>query len=110
MVKAITRSRRNIFPVIDENRRINGVLFLDDVREVMFDRDKYETTTVDDYEKAAPTVVGEDEKMESVMEKFEETGAWNLPVVDSEGRYLGFVSKSKIFSAYRTKLQQVSHD
>lgn len=110
LVKAITQSHRNIFPVIDENKHINGILFLDDVREVMFDREKYETTTIDNYEKAAPTVVIEDEKMESVMEKFEATGAWNLPVVDSEGRYLGFVSKSKIFSAYRTKLQQVSHD
>ena len=51
-----------------------------------------------------------DEKMDSVMRKFESTGAWNLPVVDRDRTYIGFVSKSKIFSAYRDQLKQVSHD
>ena len=59
---------------------------------------------------ATLTACGTKEKMESVMNKFEFTGAWNLPVVDETGKYLGFVSKSKIFSAYREQLQQVSHD
>ena len=76
----------------------------------MFDKDKYEKYTVDFFEKPAPVVVSANEKMESVMRKFEETGAWNLPVVDEYGKYMGFVSKSKIFSAYRIQLQQVSHD
>ncbi|MBO8471618.1 MAG: CBS domain-containing protein, partial [Bacteroidetes bacterium] len=60
--------------------------------------------------KSSPEYVYVDEKMDSVMNKFEKTGAWNLPVVDEYRTYLGFVSKSKIFSAYREQLKQVSHD
>lgn len=110
LIKAIAISKRNIFPVLDHENRIHGIVSLDDVREIMFDKDKYEKYTVDFFEKPAPVVVSANEKMESVMRKFEETGAWNLPVVDEYGKYMGFVSKSKIFSAYRIQLQQVSHD
>ena len=46
--------------------------------------------------------------MEQVMNAFEESKAWNLPVVDTDGHYVGFVSKSKIFNAYRQMLQQYS--
>ena len=44
------------------------------------------------------------------MKTFDDTGAWNLPVVDSEGRYVGFVSKSKIFNSYRRVLRHYSED
>ena len=110
LVKAIASSKRNIFPVVDKERKIQGVVFLDDVREIMFDHDKYDTVHVYSLMRPAPDVVCCHEKMDSVMKKFEETGAWNLPVTDENGYYMGFVSKSKIFSAYREQLQQVSHD
>lgn len=110
LVKAIASSKRNIFPVVDKERKIQGVVFLDDVREIMFDRDKYDTVHVYSLMRPAPDVVCCHEKMDSVMKKFEVTGAWNLPVTDENGYYMGFVSKSKIFSAYREQLQQVSHD
>jgi len=48
--------------------------------------------------------------MDSVMKKFETTDAWNLPVVKHDRTYVGFVSKSKIFSAYRDELKLVSQD
>lgn len=110
LVKAIASSKRNIFPVVDKERKIQGVVFLDDVREIMFDRDKYDTVHVYSLMRPAPDVVCCHEKMDSVMKKFEVTGAWNLLVTDENGYYMGFVSKSKIFSAYREQLQQVSHD
>lgn len=110
LIHVIAHSKRNIFPVVDENNIIQGVLFLDDVREVMFDVALYNKTYVYTYMKPAPEFVYCSESMESVMKKFEYTGAWNLPVVDENKVYLGFVSKSKIFSAYREQLQQVSHD
>jgi CIC family chloride channel protein len=109
LVKVIAHSHRNIFPVVTPDGKMQGIVFLDDVREVMFDREKY-TTRIPAYMKQVPEFVYYKEKMESVMNKFEYTGAWNLPVVDDKGKYLGFVSKSKIFSAYREQLQQVSHD
>lgn len=109
LVKVIARSHRNIFPVVDANGNMQGIVYLDDVREIMFDREKYDVG-IYSIMKQVPEFVYCKEKMESVMTKFEFTGAWNLPVVDESGNYLGFVSKSKIFSAYREQLQQVSHD
>ncbi len=109
LVKVIAHSHRNIFPVVDVDGQMQGIVYLDDVREVMFERDKYDTK-IYSLMKQVPEFVYCKEKMESVMTKFEFTGAWNLPVVDEKGIYLGFVSKSKIFSAYREQLQQVSHD
>ena len=109
LVKVIAHSHRNIFPVVNSDGQMQGIVYLDDVREVMFDRDKYQSH-VYTFMKQVPEFVYCKEKMESVMNKFEFTGAWNLPVVDETGKYLGFVSKSKIFSAYREQLQQVSHD
>ena len=109
LVKAIAQSRRNVFPVVNSQGQMQGIVYLDDVREIMFEKEKY-GIHIYTLMKPVPEFVYCKEKMESVMNKFEFTGAWNLPVVDEKGTYLGFVSKSKIFSAYREQLQQVSHD
>ncbi len=109
LVKVIAHSHRNIFPVLNAEGQMQGIVYLDDVREVMFDKDQY-GIKIYSLMKSVPEFVYCKEKMESVMNKFEFSGAWNLPVVDETGKYLGFVSKSKIFSAYREQLQQVSHD
>lgn len=110
LVKVIATSSRNIFPVVDHYNQFQGIVFLDDVRTIMFDQSQYEKVRIPNIMKNAPALVYYDEKMESVMNKFELTQAWNLPVVDRNNKYLGFVSKSKIFSSYREQLQQVSHD
>lgn len=110
LVKLISTSARSMFPVVDHENHFMGIIYLDDVRQIMFDHSKYYTVMASDYLKCAPASILPDEKMDSVMEKFEVTGAWNLPVVDGEGKYVGFVSKSKIFSSYRQQLQQVSHE
>lgn len=110
LVKVVAHSSRNIFPVIDKESHFEGVVFLDDIREIMFDQSQYKTKYVSDIMKDAPDVVRNEDRMEKVMNKFEQTEAWNLPVVDRQGKYLGFVSKSKIFSAYRDQLKEVSHD
>ncbi len=109
LVKAISRSRRNIFPVTDSKEMLLGVVLLDDVRELMFESDKYKSIRVKDLMSIPPDHIQYNEPMDSVMEKFEDSGAWNLPVVD-EGRYVGFLSKSKIFSAYRNMLVQFSDE
>lgn len=110
LVKIIAKSRRNIFPVVDDSCKLQGIIMLDDIREIMFNKDVYEVTSVEKLMKDPPAVVLCDDRMENVMKKFEITSAWNIPVTDKDGKYLGFVSKSKIFSAYREQLQQVSHD
>jgi chloride channel protein, CIC family len=103
LVKLIARSKRNIFPVVDNNDVFYGVILLDQVRDVMFDKEKYETLLVQEIMTMAPEFISSNDNMEYVMSVFEKTGAWNLPVLD-EGKYLGFVSKSKLFTAYRKLL------
>ena len=110
LVKVVSESNRNIFPVVDSRKHFQGYVSLEDIRRDMFTIEFYDTQHVYNYMKSAPAYVYVDEKMDSVMKKFETTGAWNLPVVEHDRTYVGFVSKSKIFSAYRTQLKQVSHD
>jgi CIC family chloride channel protein len=109
LVKAISASRRNIFPVVDETGVLEGVVLLDDVRDIMFDTEIYDDTLVSDLMVMPPSYIDKREKVDSVMETFNKTGAWNLPVLDG-GRYVGFLSKSRIFSTYRDLLMEVSED
>ena len=110
LVDAVAVSQRNIFPVLDSKKRFQGYVALSDIRRDMFRTDLYSTARVYNYMRSTPEYVYPDEPMDSVMRKFEETGAWNLPVVDRERHYLGFVSKSKIFNAYREELRDFSQD
>ncbi|MDR3180426.1 MAG: chloride channel protein [Prevotellaceae bacterium] len=110
LVKILSRSSRNLFPVVDDSAALVGVVLLDDVRGIMFDTGSYETIRVRDVMKLPPALVSTGESMQSVLDKFEISGVWNLPVVDENGRYAGFVSKSKIFSSYRNMLQQFSDE
>lgn len=110
LVKVISESKRNIFPVIDKNGHLRGILLLDEVRNIMFQPRLYKRFTVEQLMTSPLAVLRYDLPMEKVMEIFEDTGAWNLPVVDSERRYLGFVSKSKIFNSYRHVLVHFSEE
>ncbi|WP_396632510.1 chloride channel protein [Maribacter sp. R86514] len=101
---SVAKSTRNIFPVVDENQRFLGIILLDDIREFMFDTKLYNTTKVETFTHKAPDHIyyGLD-SMQIVMQKFQDSGAWNLPVV-KKGKYMGFVSKSKLLTAYRREL------
>ena len=110
LVEVVSESTRNIFPVLDSVDRFQGFVSLEDIRKNMFRTDEYETLHVFNFMRSAEEYVYEDEKMDSVMKKFEVTSAWNLPVVRRDRTYVGFVSKSKIFSAYRDELKVVSQD
>jgi CIC family chloride channel protein len=109
LVKTIAKARRNIFPVVDENDQLLGIVLLDDIREIMFNHELYHITKVRQVMSVPPAFIQIDENMDDVMKKFEETGAWNLPVVENR-KYLGFVSKSKIFSVYRKVLIHFSDE
>jgi chloride channel protein, CIC family len=107
LVRIISKSKRNIFPVIDREENFCGVVLLDDIREFMFDKERYKKTLVKDIMIMPPAIIAPDEKMENVMKKFNESGAWNLPVVGNR-KYIGFISKSTIFNAYRAELVHFS--
>ena len=110
LVDAVAQSKRNIFPVVDSKNHFQGYVSLEDIRSVMFKYDSYDSLHVYNFMKSAPAYVYVNERMDRVMSKFEQTEAWNLPVVTEDRTYVGFVSKSKIFSSYREQLKQVSHD
>ena len=109
LVKVVAQSTRNIFPVLNDDDELLGVLLLDDIRHVMFDRDMYDRVTVGELMRQAPAFIDYNEPMQKVMDKFKSTGAWNLPVMNN-GLYVGFISKSKLFSAYRRMLVQFSDE
>lgn len=103
LVELVKKSKRNIFPVINENHELQGIITLDDVRDVMFDEEARLNIEVKSLMQKPPTEVYPYDDMRTVMNKFEVTQAWNLPVIEN-GKYLGLVSKSRIFNAYRKKL------
>ncbi|MDR1727041.1 MAG: chloride channel protein [Acidobacteriota bacterium] len=105
VVKIITRSGRNAFPVTDGDGVLLGVVKLDEIRNIMFRPELYDRFRVSRFMVAFPARIASSTPMDQVMRIFDDTGAWNLPVVDEAGRYLGFVSKSKIFGAYRKVLE-----
>ncbi len=109
LVKAISRSNRNIFPVVDEYEILEGVVSLDDVRDIMFNRELYDSMIVRDLMSIPPSYIDIGENIETVMRTFGETEAWNLPVLN-KGLYVGFISKSRIFSTYRKLLTQFSEE
>ena len=110
LVKVIADSRRNIFPVVDAKGELQGILLLDEVRNIMFQPRLYKRFTVAQLMNYPQIILRHDMPMEKVMEIFEDTGAWNLPVVDEHKRYMGFVSKSKIFNSYRHVLVHFSEE
>ncbi len=109
LVKVIARSNRNIFPVIDTENNFLGLVPLDEVREIMFDREKYEKITVRNLMIVPPQKVELQDSMETVMKKFRDSGNWNLPVVE-DGKYVGFVSRSNVFNVYRKMLIEFSEE
>jgi CIC family chloride channel protein len=103
LIHAIEVSKRNIFPIIDEENYLKGIILLDDVRHVMFSKELYEETFLKDLMITPAAIIDIRENMEQVLKKFDDTNSWNLPVTN-EGKYVGFVSKSKIFTQYRYHL------
>ena len=109
MVDTISVSNRNLFPVTDSEGNLKGVVLLDEIRNIMFRADLYKKMHVSSFMSAVPEVIEITYPMDKVMEIFDRTNAWNLPVVD-KGRYVGFVSKSKIFNSYRRVLRHFTED
>ncbi len=105
LVKVVRKSKRNIFPVVDNDGRLVGIITLDDIRNIMFDEEAREETIISSIMIDPPAFISSKSSMQSVMNTFEVTGAWNLPVIDDD-KYIGFVSKSRIFNTYRSKLKK----
>ena len=103
LIPLVKKSTRNIFPVVNEDGALKGIITLDNIREIMFDESQRNHVTINTLMTQVPTHVSSYDNMQTVMNKFEISHAWNLPVID-EGKYIGFLSKSRIFNTYRTHL------
>lgn len=110
LVKVIARSSRNIFPVVDNTQVFLGIVLLDDIRNIMFRPEYYNRFQVNTIMTYPPGKIVLGQSMDQVMKTFDSTQAWNLPVIDQDGMYVGFVSKSKIFNSYRKVLVHYSED
>jgi CIC family chloride channel protein len=110
LVGIISKSKRNIYPVKDDKNILLGVIYLDDIREIMFQPEKYASIKVKDLMVMPPAFVFSTDSMVKVMRKFESTKAWYLPVLKESGEYIGFISKSKIFTEYRKILVEFSEE
>ena len=104
MVKVIARSSRNTFPVVDDRGILLGIVLLDNIRNIMFRPELYNRFHVSKFMVSAPAKIVVNTPMDQIMQIFDDTKAWNLPVVDETGRYMGFMSKSKISNSYREVL------
>lgn len=109
MVEVISQSNRNLYPVTDANNVLVGVVLLDDIRNIMFRPDLYDKMRVRKFMSSMPAKIELGQSMDSVMKLFDDTKAWNLPVVE-RGKYIGFVSKSKIFNSYRRVLKHYTDE
>ncbi len=109
LVKVITKSHRNIYPVLNEKKMLEGIVKLDDIRHIMFHQEMYDTTKVSDLMITPEWTIQTSDPMEMVARQFSESGRYNLPVLEN-GRYLGFVSRARVFSSYREMLKHFSDD
>ncbi len=109
MVDTISQSKRNLFPVLNAEGHLQGVVILDEIRNIMFRPDLYKRMHVNKFMSMPPAILQVTDSMDKVMKTFDDTGAWNLPVVE-DGKYVGFVSKSKIFNSYRRVLRHYCED
>ena len=110
MVQVISKAKRNMFPVVDARGVLLGIVILDDIRHIMFRQELYHRFTVGRFMVVPPARVNMEDSMEEVMAKFDQTKAWNLPVVDEDGKYKGFLSKSRILNTYLQMLVDFSED
>ncbi len=109
LVQVITKSHRNIFPVLDEKNNLEGIVKLDDIRNIMFHQEMYDTTKIRDLMITPQWTIQTTDPMEAVAKQFSESGRYNLAVL-KDGKYLGFVSRARVFSSYREMLKHFSDD
>jgi CIC family chloride channel protein len=108
-VQAVSKSERNVFPVINDDNDFLGVVFINDVRHIIFNHEMYDTTYVRDLMYVPDVHIELDESMESVARKFSKSRHYNIPVLD-HGKYVGFVSRARVFSTYRERLRDFSDE
>ena len=110
LVQGISRSKRDLFPIVHEDGTIAGMIKINDIRDIMFKQERYETTFLKDLMYMPQHYISPDDSMHVVVEKFESSGRYNLAVIDEAGKYIGFISRANVFSIYRKNVRHFSQD
>jgi CIC family chloride channel protein len=110
VVKQVSESKHNVFPVLNAQRQLVAILYIDDIRHIMFRTELHDRFRVSQMMVQPAARLLLNDEMESVVRVFEQTGAWTLPVVDSNGCFVGFIRKSRVFTMYRQMLADISDD
>ncbi len=101
LVELIKRSEKNIFAVHDEKDRFAGIIELNDIKQQLFRPDRFDVIYIKSLLKKPADILYENDDMYTVMEKFDITQSWYLPVLSTEKKFIGFISKTKVFNKYR---------
>ncbi len=109
LVDIIAKSHRNLFPVVDDNQNLKGIVYMEHIRSIIFEREYYDSVPVTDLMVNPPAIIDINDNMQIVIDTFNTTKAWNLPVLDGE-KYIGVVSRSKLFGEYRTQLLKITEE
>ncbi len=107
LVRIITRAHRNIFPVVEKDNTFRGIVKMDDIRHIMFNQEMYDSVYVRDLMFMPQNVIDPKDTMEEIARKFQVSDRYNIAVIE-KGKYLGFVSRAKLFSTYRKLLSDFS--
>lgn len=107
LVQVVSKSHRNIFPVVDKDGIFKGIVKLDSIRDIMFRPEQYDIVYVKDIMFMPDHIIDPRDLMEDVARKFQESGRFNIAVIEN-GKYLGFISRAKLFSSYRKMLSEFS--
>jgi len=109
LTKIIIKSKRDLFPVVDSQGMMKGMLKMTDIRDIIFKHELYDKVYVKDIMYMPEFYISPRDSMSKVAEKFESSNHYNLAVID-EGKYVGFISRARVFSIYRNEIRSISHD
>lgn len=109
LIYYIARSKRDLFPVVDDEGNLKGMIKMNDIRNIMFEQELYDKITVEELMYMPEFFISPNDSIEVIIQKFKSCGRYNLAVID-DGKYVGFISRARVFSAYRDTLADLSFE
>ncbi len=101
LVELIKKSKKNVFAVKNATGHFAGIIELNDIKHYLFQPELFDSLPIESLLKKPAATININQKMHEVMDKFDTTQSWHLPVLDSDRKFVGFISKTKLFNKYR---------
>lgn len=110
LVHQLSRSRTDILPVVDDGRQLLGEIDITKLRHIVFRTELYHRFKVRQLMSQPPAILGVNDTMDVVMNKFDESNATQLPVVDTSRCLVGYVTRSHVYTLYRKMVADMSSE